>query len=136
MCADGRRARGAAEAENWNFQVALDRTQSLPDAVIEAAIACVLDAEALAHADVDAARGEALQIAEHARDRARRLAATSDRRIRRIRAAFAEKVARDVAVLDVEAEALGAVPELSPSEAARVDAAVAALAGAMTGGAP
>ena len=136
MCADGRRATGVAEDENWNLQVPVDNSKSLPEAVIEAAITRVLDAEASAHADVDAARKEAMLIAEHAREQARRLVANSDRRIRRIRAAFAAKVALEVAALDAEAEALGAVHALSPTEVAQIDTAVATLAGAMTGGSP
>ena len=114
----------------------LDNSKPLPDAVIEASITRVLEAEASAHADVDAARNEARLIAERAREKARRLVTNSDRRIRRIRAAFAVKVEAEVAALDAEAEALGAAHELSPAEAAQVDAAVAALAAAMTGGAP
>ncbi len=130
--------RGVAEIETriGKHFVALDNSKPLPDAVVEAAITRVLEAEASAHADVDAARNEAQLIAERAREQARRLVANSDRRIRRIRAAFAAKVESEVAALDAEAEALGAVHELSPAEVAQVDAAVAALAVAMTGGAP
>lgn len=127
---------GVAEDGNWKSLVALDSSKPLPDAVIEAAITRVLDAEASAHADVEAARIETLLIAEHARERARRLVASSDRRIRRIRAAFSAKVTLEVAALNAEAEALGVAHELSSAEVAQVDLAVAMLAGAMTGGAP
>jgi len=116
--------------------VAPDPPQPLPDAAIEAAITHVLDAESAARADVERARGEATEIAERARERARRLAVHADGRIHRLRAAFAATVAAEVAALEAEADALGAAHVLTPAEIERVEQAVAALAGDMTGGAP
>ena len=116
--------------------MAPDNLKPLPDEVIEAAITRVLEAEAAARADVDRTRNEALLIAERARERTRRLGATGDRRIRKMRAAFAALVTAEVATLDAEAAALGVAHVLTPAEVARVEAAVTALAGAMTGGPP
>ena len=114
--------------------MAPDNLKSLPDDVIEAAISRVLEAEAAARADVVSARGEATVIAERAREQVRQLGVTSDRRMRRVRAAFAAKVTAEVALLDAEAAALSIAHELTGAELARVETAVAALAGAMTGG--
>jgi hypothetical protein len=116
--------------------VAPDPPQPLPDAAIEAAITRVLDAETAARADVVCARGEATEIAEHARDWARRIAVHADRRIHRLRAAFAARVSAEVAALEAEADALGAAHVLTPAEIERVEKAVATLARDMTGGLP
>jgi hypothetical protein len=114
--------------------VAPDNRKPLPDDVIEAAITRVLEAEASARADVASARNEALMIAERAREQARRLGVTSDRRMRKVRAGFAGTVAVDVAALEAEATALGAAHNLTPADISRVETAVAALARALTGG--
>ena len=108
----------------------------MPDAAIEAAITRVLDAETAARADVLSARGEAAEMAEHTREWARRIAVHADRRIHRLRAAFAARVSAEVAALEAEADALGAAHVLAPAEIERVEQAVAALARDMTGGSP
>ena len=116
--------------------MAPDSQQPLPDAAIEAAITRVLDAETAARADVVNARREATEVAEHARDWARRIAVQADRRIHRLRAAFAARVSAEVAGVEAEADALGAAHVLTPAEIERVEQAVAALARDMTGGSP
>ena len=103
---------------------------------VEAAISRVLESEVAARANVAAARAAATEIAERARETARRLALHTDRRIHRIRDAFAVTTAAQVAALEAEAAALGVASGLTQAEAARVDAAVAALARALTGAAP
>ncbi len=124
---------------DWRIRklsVAPDNLKPLSDDAIEAAITRVLDAETAARADVVRARGEATQLAEEARERARRLAVHIDRRIRGVRAAFAAKVTAEVAALEAEAAALSVPHDLTAAEILRVEKAVAALARGMTGGQP
>ena len=121
----GRRAKGF-------FVAPLNHSAPLDNAV-EAAITRVLDAEAAARDAIVHARNEALEIAEQARARARRLALHRDERIRSVRAAFERKVAADVAALEAEAAALDARHDLAPAEIARLERAVAALAARLTG---
>jgi len=113
--------------------VAPDNLQPLRDDAVEAAITHVLEAETAARADVVRARGEAAEIAERARQLARRLAVHTDRRMRTLRAAFAARVTAEVAVLEAEADALRAERDLTPAEVLRVEAAVADLARELTG---
>ena len=112
----------------------IERALSLePDNRIDAAIARVLEAERAAREDVAAARREALAIAEAARSAVRDLDARTERRIRSMRAAFAAATQRE---LDDLARATAHAAErcsLSPEDEARVDAAVASLAAALTG---
>jgi len=114
--------------------VAPDNLKPLRDDAIEAAITRVLEAETAARADVVRARSEATEIAEHARQWARRLAVHTDLRIRMVRAAFARRVTAEVAALEAEADALSVAHDLTPEEVLRVETAVAALAQGMTGG--
>jgi vacuolar-type H+-ATPase subunit H len=116
--------------------VAPDNLHSLPDDAIEAAITHVLEAEAAARADIISACSEATEIAEEARERARRLAVHTDRRIHSMRAAFADKATAVTAALEAEAAALGVAHDLTPREVLRVEKAVAALARGLTGGSP
>jgi hypothetical protein len=116
--------------------VAPDNLNPLRNDAVEAAISRVLDAEVAARAAVAAARGEATQIAERARETARRLGLHTDRRIQRIRSAFAAMTAAEVAALEAEGAALGVATELTPVEVVRVEAAVAALARALTEATP
>ena len=104
------------------------------DDTVEAAITRVLTAEVAARDAVTRARREAVEIAEQARETARRLVVHTDRRIRAVRAAFDAKGTTAVAALEAQAVALGVPHELTPAEVARVEQAVAALAGALTGG--
>jgi vacuolar-type H+-ATPase subunit H len=101
---------------------------------VEAAITHVLRAEVEARDAVAHARGEAVAIAEQARETARRLGVHTEGRIHRLRAAFDAKATAEVAALEAEAAALGAAHDLTPAEISMVELAVAALAGALTGG--
>jgi hypothetical protein len=112
--------------------VAPDNPNLLRNDAVEAAISRVLDAEVAARAAVAGARAEAIEIAERARETARRLALHTDRRIHRIRGAFAAMTAAQVAALETEGTALGVATTLTAAEVARVEAAVAALARALT----
>jgi hypothetical protein len=114
--------------------VATDNPKLLSDDAVEAAITRVLQAEVAARDAVVRARGEATQIAERAREQARGLGLHTDRRIRRVRAAFEATVTAEVAELDAEAEAFRATHDLTPAEIEKVEMAVAALAHGMTGG--
>ena len=114
--------------------MATDSTKLQPNDAVEAAISRVLTAEVAARDAVARARSEAVEIAEQARETARRLGLHTDRRIRAVRAAFDAKGTTDVAAMEAQAVALGVPHELTPVEVARVEQAVAALASALTGG--
>jgi hypothetical protein len=116
--------------------VASDNLNPLRNDAVEAAIGRVLESEVAARATVAGARAEATAIAERARESVRRLAIHTDRRIHRIRAAFATTTAAEVEGLEAQAAALGVATGLSPEEVACVDAAVTALARALTETAP
>jgi len=116
--------------------VVSDILNSLPNDAVEAAIARVLESEVSARAKVAGARAEATAIAERARETARRLALHTDRRIHRIRAAFAVTTTAEIENLETRAAALGVATGLTPAEVAQVEAAVAALAQALTEAAP
>jgi len=112
--------------------VVSDDLNPLRNDAVEAAISRVLESEVAARAAVTEAHAMATEIAERARDTARRLAVHTDRRIHRIRAAFATVTTAEVERLDAQAVALGVAAALTPTEVARVEAAVAALARALT----
>ena len=116
--------------------MASDNLNPLRNDAVEAAIARVQESEAAARATDAGARAEATAIAERARESVRRLAMHTDRRIHRIRAAFAATTTAEVEGLEAQAAALGVATGLTPAEVARVDAAVAALARALTEAAP
>jgi hypothetical protein len=116
--------------------VVSDNLNPLRNDAVEAAISRVLESEVSARAAVAGARTEATEIAERARESARRLALHTDRRIHRIRAAFAATTTAEVEGLEAQAAALSVDTELTPVEVARVEAAVAALARALTEAAP
>jgi regulator of protease activity HflC (stomatin/prohibitin superfamily) len=101
---------------------------------VETAISQVLTAEVEARDAVAHARGEAAAIAEQARETARRLGLRADGRIHAVRAAFDAKTTAAVAALEAQAAALNTIHDLTPAEISTVERAVAALAGAMTGG--
>ncbi len=92
----------------------------------------VLEAEAAAQDAVARARGEAAEIAEQAREKARGLRLATDRRLRMVRAAFETRCTTEVATLEAEAAALGMAHDLTPAEIARTERAVAALARDLT----
>ena len=116
--------------------MAPENLNPLRNDAVEAAIARVLESEVAARAKVTGARAEAAEIAERAREAARRLALHTDRRIHRIRAAFAAATEAEVGGLEAQAEALGATAGLATTEVARVEAAVATLARVLTEAAP
>jgi hypothetical protein len=101
---------------------------------VEASITHVLQAEVEARDAVAHARGEAVALAEQARETARRLGLRTDGRIQAVRAAFDAKATAEVGALEAQATALTARHELTPAEISMVERAVAALAGALTGG--
>lgn len=100
------------------------------------AIATVLRAETDARAAITRAHAEAAHIAEAARAQARALAERTERRIRRVTAAFEQERAERLAELGAEAAAVAVSQVLTPDELARLDRAVHALARELTGGAP
>lgn len=114
--------------------MAPDNPKLQSDNAVEVAITRVLTAEVSARDAVAHARREAVEIAEQAREAARRLGLQTDRRIRAVRAAFDAKGTREVAAMEAQAGALGAAHELTPVEIAAVEQAVATLAAALTGG--
>ena len=62
------------------------------------------------------------------------MAARIERRLKAVRAAFERRTSREVASLDAAANEQGVRRELSATDLARVDAAVAALARRLTSG--
>ena len=123
-----------ADSRMRKLSVAPDNLKPLRDDAIEAAITRVLEAEAAARADIELARRDASEIAEQARQWARGLAIHTERRIRRVRAAFAARVTAEVAALEAEANALSVAHDLTAMEVLRVETAVATLARGLTGG--
>ena len=109
-----------------------DDLNPLRNDAVEAAISRVLESEVAARAAVTGARAQATEIAERARETARRLALHTDRRIHRLREAFATTTNAVVEHLEAQAAALGVATALTPAEVARVEAAVAALARTLT----
>jgi hypothetical protein len=107
-----------------------------PNDDVESAIAHVLDAERAARVAIDDAGVAAVELAESARAEARALAERTERRIRAVRKAFRERTARSVAALEAAAAEALEAHELTPTDLARLDAAVAALAARLTGNAP
>jgi len=107
-----------------------------PERAAEAAIAQVLAAERMAREAIAATHVEAAHISESSRARVRDLADRTQRRIRRLRAAFELRADTEVAALRAQADALAAPHELAGGEATRVDGAVSRLAAQLTGAAP
>ncbi len=117
------------------FNVSLNPPSS-PERAAEAAIAQVLAAERAARDAIASARDEAAHIAEQSRAQARALAERTQRRIRRLRAAFEQGADAEVSALQAQADALLAPHDIGSDEAARVDNAVARLAAQLTGAPP
>ena len=105
-----------------------------PPADVERAIARVLAAERAAQLAVDQARARAAASTESARATARDVAASIERRLKAVRAAFEGRTSREVASLEAAAREQGLPRALSGADVVRVDAAVAALARRLTGG--
>lgn len=111
-----------------------DRVSS--DDAVEAAIACVLDAE---HAARDAVRdaGEAAAaMTEAARAAARALAERTERRIGGVRARFEQRTTTEVAALDAQAAEAAKRHDLTADDLARLDVAIAVLAARLTEASP
>ena len=127
------RRRLRAPAHRTRTDAAMTTTDLIPPAaVVDAAIARVLDAEHAARAAVAEAGETAAAMTEAARAAARELAARTERRILGVRAAFEEQASAAVAALDATAAATSVRREFTPDELARVAAAVATLAGLLT----
>lgn len=103
---------------------------------VDAAIARVLDAEAVARQQIDDARAEAAQMIEQARAAIRALDERTERRIRAVRAAFERRCAAAVAALDREGDELSTEHPLTAAELQAVQAAVDAHAAVLAVGAP
>lgn len=103
------------------------------DQAVEVAINRVLEAEARARQAVDLCQRQADEIIERARAHRKRIAERTERRIGRLRARFAQQVARQLASFKVEAKAYSEHPAAgSPG----LDSAVASLAAELTGEPP
>ena len=105
-----------------------------PDnALVEQAIARVLESERAAATAISEAKREAAAIEERARIAARTIADRTERRIACIRARFEARIAAEVAAFDDAAAALPTHYELTDADSTRLNEAVAALAGELTG---
>ena len=100
---------------------------------VEAAIACVLDAETAAHASVAQAQQAAAAHGEATRATIRALTQRTQDRIAAVRARFAREVGTQVAELSAEAARVAQGAPLAEPELAALDAALAALAAELTG---
>jgi hypothetical protein len=109
-----------------------DKSADSPAA--DAAIACVLRAEADAAQAVQRARAETLRIAEQARAEARATAERAERRIRAVVAAHESELAERLAQIELEASRLDAPAPPSTEERAALLRAVAVLARQLVGG--
>jgi hypothetical protein len=112
------------------------RAQADDNALVEQAIARVLDAERTARISIAEAQAEALAIAERARASVRAIDERALKRIVAIRARFEARIAAEVDALNQAAAALDIDPALDDADRAAVAHAVAALAGELTGGRP
>jgi len=132
---DDETARASRRAVKWSrehrgFTVPrVSRTKhALPaDLAVEAAIARVLAAEVAARAALEDAQRQAAEEAEAARATARTIAQRTTARIAVVRAAFARKVAGEIAALDGQADALAGAHALTTEEIAGLERALAAL---------
>lgn len=106
------------------------------DVAAEAAIARVLAVERDARDDVTRASSDASAIIESSRNAARAIAERAERRIRRVREAFADHAAQQIAAIDAEVAAQDAARELSPDDLLRLERAVAALSIELTSAPP
>lgn len=109
---------------------------TIPDREVEAAIARVLAAERESQEAIAAAHAEAAAIAERSRAGVRALAEHTQRRMRRLRAAFERRTGAELASLQMQAEALAAPQPPAADDDARVAGAVARLVAELTGGRP
>ena len=103
------------------------------NALVEQAIARVLDAERSARDSIAEAETEAAAIAERARASARAVGERALRRIVTIRARFEQRIGAEVAALDAAAAGLASPHFVNEADGATVERAVAALAAELTG---
>lgn len=101
---------------------------------VEAALARVLLAEREARDAIEAAQAEAQRIAERSRAGARRCAERARERVARGQDAMERRLQQGLAAIEAEARALPELAEPGEHDRARLEAAVQALAVALTGG--
>jgi hypothetical protein len=118
----------------WKSTVTTITDRVPPADAVETAIARVLDAEQTARRTVAAAESAAAVTLEAARAAARAIALRTEARIRTVRSAFERRTAQEVAALDAVALPDAREHALDAEDAARLDAAVTALAARFTGG--
>lgn len=104
-------------------------------ATADEAIALVLRREQAAREAIDAARAEALHLAEAARADARAIAARAERRRRRVALAFEHEMQARTAALDARAAAMAQAHVPTPQDTEGLARAVQRLAAELTGGA-
>jgi len=105
------------------------------EAAAETAITRVLNTERAAADAIAQATREAATLNDNARAAARALVERTERRIRAVRAAFAARVAGELAAIDAQAAAQDAGQPLAAADMGRLERAAAALAAELTGGA-
>jgi vacuolar-type H+-ATPase subunit H len=108
-------------------------TTSPSEAVADAAIARVLDAERAAREAVEEATREADRIVDRARAAAEAVGERAERRIRRIRAAFEAHADREIARLDAAAARETGVRDLDAEDMARLARGIDAVCDELTG---
>jgi hypothetical protein len=102
------------------------------NALVEQAIARVLEAERAARIAVAEAQSEAAAMADRARAAARAIGERTERRIIRIRARFEERIAAEVAALERAAAGLNVNSAFEQADRAPLARAVAMLAAELT----
>lgn len=100
---------------------------------VEAAIGLVLASECAARDAVAQAERDAEKLAENARADSRKISERTDRRIRRMRAAFEARATQAIDAIDAEAARQDAAHELSSGDLTRLARAVDALCEELTG---
>lgn len=108
-------------------------TTSPNDAVADAAIGRVLDAERAAREAVADATREGDRIVDQARATAGAVRLRAERRIRRIRDAFDARAAREIALLDAAAAREAGAHDLDAEDLARLARSIEALCDELTG---
>jgi vacuolar-type H+-ATPase subunit H len=111
-------------------------TPSTVEASVEAAISRVLNAERSANEHVERATREAAAIVENGRAMARAIAERTDRRLRRLRAAFEIRGDRAVGAIGAQALAEAAAHDLAADDLARLERAVAVVCAELIGDTP
>lgn len=99
---------------------------------VEAAISRVLDAEQAARASVAQAQADAAALTEDARAAVRALDARMERRLAKVRAAFAARTDAAVAALDAQSLAPESIVPLTADDLAALRRALATVAADLT----